>query len=258
EDYYKLLGISREASTREIRQAFKKLALTMHPDKNPNDATAHEKFLTINRAYEVLKDEDLRKKYDKYGEKGLQDEQQGGRYESWNFYRYDFGIYDEDAEVITLDRGDFEVVCYFIFVIFHTVFVWTLLKFGTVLLFPCFQNPEKYYGDRSKASLTKFAMQFVTTKVTELWQGNVFTEIDQAFAARIGWLISFCADTGDCLESQTRQKLAGMLSGLVKVGWMDCTLHPDLCESFKITTSKTALFPPGSSLAQEGSVLVRP
>uniref|UniRef100_A0A672NZD0 DnaJ homolog subfamily C member 10 n=1 Tax=Sinocyclocheilus grahami TaxID=75366 RepID=A0A672NZD0_SINGR len=108
EDYYNLLGISREASTREIRQAFKKLALTMHPDKNPNDATAHEKFLKINRAYEVLKDEDLRKKYDKYGEKGLQDEQQGGRYESWNYYRYDFGIYDEDAEITTLDRGDFD------------------------------------------------------------------------------------------------------------------------------------------------------
>lgn len=55
-----------------------------------NDDTAHDKFLKITRAYEVLKDEDLRKKYDKYGEKGL-DEQQSGRYESWNFYRYDFG-----------------------------------------------------------------------------------------------------------------------------------------------------------------------
>ena len=54
------------------------------------DSSAHDKFLEVNRAYEVLKDEDLRKKYDKYGEKGL-DEQQGGRYESWNFYRYDFG-----------------------------------------------------------------------------------------------------------------------------------------------------------------------
>lgn len=47
--------------------------------------------MKINRAYEVLKDEDLRKKYDKYGEKGLEDQQQGGRYESWNYYRYDFG-----------------------------------------------------------------------------------------------------------------------------------------------------------------------
>lgn len=56
-----------------------------------NDPNAHENFLKINRAYEVLKDEDLRKKYDKYGEKGLEDQQQGGRYESWHFYRYDFG-----------------------------------------------------------------------------------------------------------------------------------------------------------------------
>ncbi|KAG7254616.1 hypothetical protein CRUP_000485 [Coryphaenoides rupestris] len=71
-----------------------------------NDKSAHEAFLKINRAYEVLKDEDLRKKYDKYGEKGL-DEQQSGRYESWNYYRYDFGIYDDDLEIITLDRGDF-------------------------------------------------------------------------------------------------------------------------------------------------------
>lgn len=56
-----------------------------------NDPEAHENFLKINRAYEVLKDEDLRKKYDKYGEKGLDDQQQGGRYESWHYYRYDFG-----------------------------------------------------------------------------------------------------------------------------------------------------------------------
>lgn len=56
-----------------------------------NNPEAHENFLKINRAYEVLKDEDLRKKYDKYGEKGLEDHQEGGRYESWHFYRYDFG-----------------------------------------------------------------------------------------------------------------------------------------------------------------------
>ncbi|TRY99865.1 hypothetical protein DNTS_016961 [Danionella cerebrum] len=296
EDYYKLLGISREATTREIRQAFKKLALTMHPDKNPNDETAHDKFLKINRAYEVLKDEDLRKKYDKYGEKGLQDEQQGGgRYESWNYYRYDFGIYDDDPEITTLDRGDFDAAVnsgevWFVNFYFprcshcHELApTWRefakemdgviriaavncgdngvlcrskgINSYPSLYVFRAGLNPEKYYGDRAKASLTKFAMQFVKSKVTELWQGNIYNQIEQAFAERIGWLITFCADTGDCLESQTRLKLAGMLDGLVNVGWMDCTKQADLCESFEIMTSTTALFPPGSSLTQKGSVL---
>ncbi|XP_067266519.1 dnaJ homolog subfamily C member 10 [Chanodichthys erythropterus] len=295
EDYYKLLGISREASTREIRQAFKKLALTMHPDKNPNDEAAHDRFLKINRAYEVLKDEDLRKKYDKYGEKGLQDEQQGGRYESWNYYRYDFGIYDDDPEITTLDRGDFDAAVnsgevWFVNFYFprcshcHDLApTWRefakemdgVIRIGAVncgdngmlcrskgissypslYVFRAGMNPEKYYGDRTKSSLTKHAMQFVKSKVTELWQGNISNEIEQAFAERIGWLISFCADTGDCLEPQTRRKLAGMLDGLVNVGWIDCSKQADLCESFEITTSTTALFPPGSSLAQKGSVL---
>ncbi|XP_062390184.1 dnaJ homolog subfamily C member 10 [Sardina pilchardus] len=294
EDYYKLLDVSREATTREIRQAFKKLALKMHPDKNPNDETAHENFLKINRAYEVLKDEDLRKKYDKYGEKGL-DEQQGGRYESWNFYRYDFGIYDDDLEIITLDRADFDAAVnsgelWFVNFYFprcshcHDLApTWRefakemdgVIRIGAVncgdngrlcrskgvnsypslYIFKTGMNAEKYFGDRSKDSLTKFAMQFVKSRVTELWQGNIFNEIDRAFAARIGWLITFCADSGDCLESQTRQKLAGMLEGLVHVGWMDCSTQAELCESFEVTSSTTAFFPPGSMLKDKGSVL---
>lgn len=83
------------------------MALKLHPDKNPNNPNAHSDFLKVNRAYEVLKDEDLRKKYDKYGERGLADNQ-GGQYESWNYYRYDFGIYDDDPEIITLDRREFD------------------------------------------------------------------------------------------------------------------------------------------------------
>ena len=52
EDYYQLLGIKKNAENRDIRKAFKKLALKYHPDKNSED-DAHEKFLTINKAYEV-------------------------------------------------------------------------------------------------------------------------------------------------------------------------------------------------------------
>uniref|UniRef100_A0A4W4ESQ9 DnaJ homolog subfamily C member 10 n=1 Tax=Electrophorus electricus TaxID=8005 RepID=A0A4W4ESQ9_ELEEL len=287
EDYYKLLGISREASTREVRQAFKKLALTMHPDKNPNDETAHEKFLKINRAYEVLKDEDLRKKYDKYGEKGLQDDQQGGRYESWNYYRYDFGIYDDDPEVITLDRGDFDAAVNSGEVWFVNFYyprcshchelapTWRefakemdgVVRIGAVNCgdnsrlcrskgvssYPSllvFRAGVKYYGDRSKRSLTQFAMQFVTSKVSELWQGSI-----QAFASRVGWLITFCCSDSCWNGSVVRVCDVSLQDGLVKVGWIDCTMHTDLCGSFDVTSSTTALFPPDSSLTQEGSVL---
>ena len=57
------------------------------------DKEAHDKFLKINRAYEVLKDEDLRKKYDTYGEDGLKEDGPTGRgYQSWNFYQQNFGM----------------------------------------------------------------------------------------------------------------------------------------------------------------------
>uniref|UniRef100_A0A3P8UDI8 DnaJ homolog subfamily C member 10 n=1 Tax=Cynoglossus semilaevis TaxID=244447 RepID=A0A3P8UDI8_CYNSE len=234
-DYYDLLGVSRAASTREIRQAFKKLALTMHPDKNPGDPSAHEKFLQVNRAYEVLKDVDLRKKYDKYGEKGL-DENQGGRYESWNYYRYDFGIYDDDLEIITLDSGDFDAAVtsgeiWFINFYFprcshchHLAPTWRefakemdgVIRIGAVncgdnnhlcrrkgissypslFIFRAGQKPEKFTGERSKEELIRFAMQFITTSVVHLSQGNIFSEIESAFASGVGWLITFCFENG--------------------------------------------------------------
>ncbi|PIK44936.1 putative dnaJ-like subfamily C member 10 [Apostichopus japonicus] len=109
EDFYELLGIERDATTKDIRRAFKKIALSEHPDKNPDDPKAHEKFVKINRAYEVLKDDDLRKKYDRFGEEGLKEDGQGqwNRYESWQFYKTEFGLYDEDPEVVTLSKTDF-------------------------------------------------------------------------------------------------------------------------------------------------------
>uniref|UniRef100_A0A7N8X3M5 DnaJ homolog subfamily C member 10 n=1 Tax=Mastacembelus armatus TaxID=205130 RepID=A0A7N8X3M5_9TELE len=298
-DYYDLLGINREATTREIRQAFKKLALTMHPDKNPGDPSAHERFLQVNRAYEVLKDEDLRKKYDKYGEKGL-DEQQGGRYESWNFYRYDFGIYDDDFEIITLDSGDFEAAVnsgeiWFINFYFprcshcHELApTWRefakemdgVIRIGAVncgdnnhlcrrkgissypslFIYRAGQKPEKFTGERTKDNLVRFSMQFITTTVTQLWQGNVFSEIESAFASGLGWLITFCFDTGGRVHEHVCLANCVFLyvcfqDGLVKVGWMDCTIQEQLCGSFHVTSGATALFPPGSTLDQQGSWL---
>ncbi|XP_042301946.1 dnaJ homolog subfamily C member 10 [Sceloporus undulatus] len=297
QDYYNLLGISKEATSREIRQAFKKLALKLHPDKNQNDPEAHDNFLKINRAYEVLKDEDLRKKYDKYGEKGLEDHHEGGRYESWHFYRYDFGIYDDDPEIITLDRGEFDAAVTsgeLWFINFYSprcshchdlAPTWRefakemdgLIRIGAVncgdnrmlcrskginsypslYVFKTGMNPVKYYGDRSKESLMNFAMQFVKSTVTELWAGNFVNAVETAFASGVGWLITFCAEHGDCLTSRTRLKLAGMLEGLVNVGWMDCATQGELCDNLDISSSTTAYFPPGATLTnkEKGGVL---
>ena len=66
-DYYSLLGVSKSASSDEIRKAFRKLAAKYHPDKNPNDPAAEERFKEINEAYTVLSDEEKRKFYDTYG-----------------------------------------------------------------------------------------------------------------------------------------------------------------------------------------------
>jgi curved DNA-binding protein len=77
-DYYKILGVARGASEAEIKSAFRKLALKYHPDRNPGDKSAEEKFKEFNEAYEVLSDPQKRSRYDQLGE-SYSSWQQGGR-----------------------------------------------------------------------------------------------------------------------------------------------------------------------------------
>jgi len=82
-DYYKILGVEKSATKEEISKAFRKLALKYHPDKNPDDKAAEEKFKEITEAHEVLSDPEKRSKYDKLGANWNQYQSSGGGFEDF-------------------------------------------------------------------------------------------------------------------------------------------------------------------------------
>ena len=88
-NYYELLGVARDATDKDIRQAYRKLARQYHPDVNPGDPGAEEKFKQINEAHGVLSDQENRRKYDKYGERWMHADQ----------------IEQAEAEARSRDRG---------------------------------------------------------------------------------------------------------------------------------------------------------
>ena len=78
-DYYQILGVARSASADEIRAAYRKLALKYHPDRNPGDKQAEEKFKEMNEAYQVLSDQKKRARYDQLGSAYTNHQRNGGR-----------------------------------------------------------------------------------------------------------------------------------------------------------------------------------
>lgn len=85
EDYYKILGVSRSADEKEIRNAYRQLSKKYHPDKNLDDENAQHKFMEISNAYDVLMDSEKRQIYDTYGEDGLKNGGGGGHQSGGGF-----------------------------------------------------------------------------------------------------------------------------------------------------------------------------
>ena len=112
-DLYAVLGVARTASADEIKKAYRKLARKHHPDVNPNDPQAEERFKEISGANEVLSDPERRARYDEFGMPGLQegfDPEQARSYQSWSQgarrspFQHDFS---SEIDLEDLLRGHF-------------------------------------------------------------------------------------------------------------------------------------------------------
>src|SRR5438270_1198863 len=83
-DYYEILSVARSATVEEIKKSYRKLAMQFHPDRNPDDKAAEEKFKEATEAYEVLSDGDKRARYDRFGHQGVKQGSDFGQYQNAN------------------------------------------------------------------------------------------------------------------------------------------------------------------------------
>src|ERR1700712_1535792 len=94
-DYYEVLEVSREATEDEVKRSYRKLAVKFHPDKNPDDEHAEEKFKELGEAYDVVMDANKRAAYDRYGHaafaQGTAGPAGGGFHDPFDIFREGFG-----------------------------------------------------------------------------------------------------------------------------------------------------------------------
>src|SRR5437667_7210250 len=109
-DYYSTLGVDRGAGDDEIKRAYRKLAMTYHPDRNNGSLEAEEKFKSITEAYDVLRDPQKRAAYDRYGEAGLRGGAGGFHHvdlsEALSIFMRDFGGFGGFEDLFGRAQGD--------------------------------------------------------------------------------------------------------------------------------------------------------
>src|SRR3954465_11483324 len=97
-DYYEILGVSKSSSADEIKKAYRKVAMQYHPDRNPGDKSAEDKFKEAAEAYEVLSDSEKRAQYDRFGHAGMRGNGRGAHASNMEDIFSQFGdIFGDEA-----------------------------------------------------------------------------------------------------------------------------------------------------------------
>ncbi len=111
-DYYEVLGVSKSADAKEIKKAYRKLAIKYHPDKNPGDKQAEEKFKEAAEAYEVLSSAEKKQRYDQFGHAGMGGAAGGfgGGMKIWmiSLVNLATSLAEVDLEVLAVDQEEEE------------------------------------------------------------------------------------------------------------------------------------------------------
>jgi len=224
EDFYKTLGLKRDASPKEIKKAFKKLSLKYHPDKNKDKSEwAKNKFIAVANAYETLSDPKKKEVYDNYGEEGLKDhiarensgQQQGhGGFGGFGGFGGGFG-------------GDFEDI----FRNFHG---------GG-------GHQGGHYGGHQEEEEEKD--QFPNTDVINLSMNT----ISKLYRRREIWFVLFYKPNNSDLEKNVEllKNLAEKTYGIFKIGAISCKKDEEICEEFNIKKTPLILYFPEGSGSEE-------
>ncbi|KRX79127.1 DnaJ -like protein subfamily C member 10 [Trichinella sp. T6] len=262
-DLYSLLGVDRTASLEEIKRAYKKMVLIMHPDKNSADPEAHSKFVQITRAYGILKDAELRLNYDKYGEASLDDQV--------NLRKNIFG---GNTKIFMMTMIDFSYLTadnkHHWFIYFHSDFcrrchdlapIWLemmdklddVISIGAVncdnepLLcrdigiqmvpsFRMFPGNKRYIGEVAVDQLVSFIYSTATVKPLELTVNSIYHFPNRPI------LVQLCNDTELCLMKQSTLALATFLDEIVTVATLNCISDKLLCTMFDFDPVGMILF----------------
>ncbi len=104
-DYYEILGVSKDSNDQDIKKAYRKMAMKYHPDKNPNDKEAEEKFKEANEAYEVLSSPEKRQRYDQFGHAGVNGNGGAGGFEGFGGFGGNGGFEDIFGDIFDMFGG---------------------------------------------------------------------------------------------------------------------------------------------------------